>query len=73
MSRPILYQAIGEIPSGIEFKPAQKDILDNWLNGNNLFSVGQIASRNLISRGASRRQIRALIKLGLVRVWYVNI
>ena len=71
MGRPILFMAVGEVLPETELKPAQRDIIDNWLNRNNLFSIGQIAERNGISRGASKRQIMALMKLGLVKVWRI--
>jgi len=51
-----------------DFEPskAQKDILEHWSKGINLFSVTQIASRNGISRGAAKRAIDRLEKIGVI-------
>lgn len=60
-----LYQARGAAPDW-PLTPAQKDIIAHWLNGNNAFSVSQIARRNGIKRGQARRQIEKLVRRGVV-------
>lgn len=60
-----LYQARGAAPDW-PLTPAQQDIIAHWLNGDNAFSVTQIARRNRITRGQAKRQIEQLVRRGVV-------
>lgn len=65
-----LYQVVGPVPDGFILSPEQKDIMDNWSGGNNLFSISQIAERNRSSRRRTKRKIDRLIKMNVVKLWY---
>ena len=64
-----LYRVLKSPPEDLILKTAQKDIIDNWLNTDHLFSVTQIAERNNMKRGAVHRQIISLQKRGVVDCW----
>jgi len=63
----ILWFVCSDEKPDFELGKAQKDILEHWSSGDNLFSVTQIANRNGISRGAAKRAIGRLGKAGIVR------
>lgn len=64
----VLYKRTFNVPvSDLEnFSDVQKDILLNWKPEYNLFSVTQLAERNGKSRGHVQRQVRKMVKMGLV-------
>lgn len=71
--RPTLYAVIDEqVPVDFILTKAQADILEHWKTGANLFSVGQIALRNDIKRGAARRQIKQLLRIGVIQIFGIR-
>ncbi len=65
-----LYKVISNPPSNFAPRTAQQDILSYWPPGMRyLFSVSQIANRTGLKRGAVKRQVIQLIKLGVVEIY----
>lgn len=65
----VLYQRTNiDIPNDFIPSDVQKDILDNWKPGYNLFSITQIAERNEKTRGHVKRKVALLRKMGLVEL-----